>query len=351
MSTMGPAVDIGMPAYKRPQFVATAIESVLAQTHTNWRLTVSENGPGGGEVEAAVRPFLGDPRIRFVATGENLGATANWTRLLQTGDAPYFTLIQDDDKWDPEFLAHRVEFMEANPEAGFVFSGERKMDQEGREIDIERVPSLPVKDVADVLPQGVYEPRDFVTTMYRLKLGGIHTPAICSLGVMSRRTALQAIGNAFDPEYPFLFWDVQLYMRMALRFPTGFLALRDGTQRLHHPSLTSEANFDGEHWIFYHRFHSEWFRRALPGLKLPREFHQIFAEAYIMAALDALERGDRRKVVKYVRRRAPAGPGGDQEPADRSRAARRAARAPRRRRAGASAGRTPQAQRAARVRG
>ena len=31
-------VDIGMPAYKRPQFIAEAIESVLAQTHSDWRL-------------------------------------------------------------------------------------------------------------------------------------------------------------------------------------------------------------------------------------------------------------------------------------------------------------------------
>ena len=53
---------------------------VLAQTYTNWRLVVSENGPGGGEVEAAVRPYTSDPRISFTATGENLGAAANWTR-------------------------------------------------------------------------------------------------------------------------------------------------------------------------------------------------------------------------------------------------------------------------------
>jgi hypothetical protein len=90
-------------------------------------------------------------------------------------------------------------------------------------------------------------------------------------------------------------------MRMALRFPTGFLAIRDVTQRIHHPSLTSEADFDGEHWISYHHHHSAWFRRALPGLELPRQFDQIFADAYIMAALDALECGDRRKTATYLR--------------------------------------------------
>jgi glycosyltransferase involved in cell wall biosynthesis len=290
-----------MPADGRPQFIGEAIESVLAQTHTAWRLVVSENGPGGGEVEAAARPYTSDPRVRFVATGENLGATANWTRLIRTGTAPYVTLIQDDDRWDPDFLARRVAFLEHHSSCGFVFSGERKMDRDGREIAVERTRSLPVKDVSEVLEEGVYSPREFFCTMYRHELGGIHAPAICSLGVMSRRSTLEAVGAFFDEAYPFLFWDVQLYLRMALRFPTGFLAVRDGTQRLHHPSLTSEASFDGEHWIRYHEYHDEWIRRELPGLRLPRQYDRMRSQAYMMSALDALEQGDRREVARYLR--------------------------------------------------
>ena len=304
----GPPVDIGMPAYLRPHFISEAIESVLAQTYTKWRLVVSENGPGGSEVEAVVRQYTSDPRVRYIATGRNLGPAANWTRLLQGGRAPYFTLIQDDDKWDPEFLARRVAFLEANPSCGFVFAGERKIDQNGRRIAIERTPALPIRDIADVLPGGVYSPREFVESMYRYRLGGIHTPAICSLGVMSRRSAVDAVGAVFDDAYPFFCWDVELYLRMALRFPTGFMAIRDGIQRIHHPSITSESNFDGEYWIRYQEYHADWFRRELPGLQLPPECDEIVADAHIMAALDALERGDRRRCARHLRsalRRCP----------------------------------------------
>lgn len=295
-------VDVGMPAYKRPHFIAGAIESVLAQTHTDWRLHISENGPGGGEVEDAVRPFLGDPRISFSPTGENLGAPANWTRTMQLGSAPYFSVLQDDDKWEPEFLARRVDFMERHPEVGFLFSGERKMDQDGREIVADQVRALPDSDVSDVLATGVYSPHEFLDAMYRHGLGGIHTPSICSVGVMSRRTALEAVGPYFDADYPFLYWDVDLYLRMALKFPTGFLAVKDGIQRLHHPSLTSENDFDGEYWVKWHQYHGEWFRRELPGVELGRGYDEVFSEAYIMAALDALEAGDRRKGATYLRR-------------------------------------------------
>ena len=302
LPSSGPTVDIGMPAYRRPQFIGEAIESVLAQTYANWLLVVSENGPGGGEVEAAVRPYTSDPRIRFVTTGLNLGPAVNWTRVLQFGTAPYFSVVQDDDKLDPDFLARRVAFLEGHPSCGFAYAGERKIDQHGRAIAVERTPSLPDQDVADVLTEGVYSPRELILTLYRHKLGGIHTPAITSTGVMSRRSALEAVGPMFDDTYPFLAWDTELYMRMALHFPTGFLAVRDSCQRIHHPSLTSEHSPDGEYWIRFHEYHGEWFRRELPGLRLPRQYDELFADAYTLAALDALERDDRRRCVHYLSR-------------------------------------------------
>ena len=302
-----PAVDIGMPAYRRPEMIGAAIESVLAQSYSNWRLVVSENGPGGGEVEEAVRPYTADPRISYVATGSNLGPAANWTRLLQAGEAKYFTVLQDDDVWDPGFLAARVGFLEQYPSCGYVFSGERLMDHDGRELAVERTPALAAKDVSEVLAEGVYAPEELLPAMYRHRLGGIHTPSISSGGVMSRRSALEAVGPYFDDSVPFLFWDVDLYMRMSLRFPTGCLAARDVAQRIHvtddsrHESVTSDSTFDGERWVRYHEYHRDLIRRQLPGVRLPREFARIRSQAFIIAALDAIERGDRRRSAHYLR--------------------------------------------------
>jgi glycosyltransferase involved in cell wall biosynthesis len=301
-------VDVGLPAYRRPEMIPGAIESVLAQTHTAWRLVVSENGSGGGAVEAAVRPYTGDPRIRYEATGRNLGPAANWTRLMRAGNAPYFTIIQDDDVWEAGFLAARVSFLERNPSCAFVFSGERFTDGDGREIAVERTRGMPDRDISEVLPEGVYQPEDFFPAMYRHRLGGIHTPSISSGGVMSRRSALEAEGACFDDSLSFLYWDVELYMRMALRFPTGFLALRDVAQRTHHPSITAESPFDGERWIRYHDHYGELIRRRLPGVELPRQFKQLRGQAFIWAALDGIEQGDRSMSARYLGRAVRAYP-------------------------------------------
>jgi GT2 family glycosyltransferase len=296
------AVDIGLPAYRRPEFISEAISSVLGQTYARWRLVVSENGPGNGEVEAAVRKFTDDPRITYTATGRNIGAPPNWSRLIGLGSAPYFTLIQDDDIWDPGFLARRVEFLERHPGCGFVFSGERKIDRDGRAIAAERTPTLPATDVSEVLPEGTFTARELITAMYRHRLGGVHTPSIASVGVMSRRSALEAVGPYFDDTHEFLYWDVELYLRMALRYETGFLAVRDVAQRVHHPSITTDMPFDGERWVRYHDYHDAWFQRELPDLDLSRDLDELRAQAYVLAALDALEQTDRRRAATNLAR-------------------------------------------------
>ena len=89
VSESRPRVDVGMPTRGEAPYIGEAISSVCAQSYADWTLRISENGPGGGELEDRLAPYLGDERIRYSATGHDLGAAQNHTRLLRAGDAPY----------------------------------------------------------------------------------------------------------------------------------------------------------------------------------------------------------------------------------------------------------------------
>src|SRR6185312_10022575 len=121
VSESRPRVDVGMPTRGEAPYIGEAISSVRTQTYPDWTLHVSENGPGGGELQQRLAPYLADERVRYSATGGDLGAAQNHTRLLRAGDAPYVAILHDDDRWDPGFLERRVEFLERHPECGFVF--------------------------------------------------------------------------------------------------------------------------------------------------------------------------------------------------------------------------------------
>jgi GT2 family glycosyltransferase len=115
-----PAVDVGIPTCGRPSYPVEAVESVLAQTLAQRRLTVSEDGRGSDAVAAAVAPYLSDPRVRDVVTGQRLGAGRHMTHLIRTGSAPYVGLLHDDDRWGPRFLGRRGAFLDANAACGSV---------------------------------------------------------------------------------------------------------------------------------------------------------------------------------------------------------------------------------------
>ena len=128
---------------------------------------------------------------------------------------------------------------------------------------------------------------------------------------MSRRSALESVGPYFDDSHDFLYWDVELYMRMALRSETGFLAVGRGSATAL-PRASPAKSLRRRALGPLPRIPRVWFRRALPGFELPREFDQLRSDAFILAALDALEQ------ATGVAGAAPSRRRGARIPADRS---------------------------------
>ena len=272
-----PIVDVGIPTRERPELVRLAIDSVLAQTYTDWRLVISENGLGGGATEEAVEPYLSDPRITYVVTGSTeLGGAENWTRLLQHGDGPYVAILHDDDLWDPDFLDRRVEFLESHPECGFVFSGNKEIDLSGNVVG----------ETEYVLPEGVHPPQETFPLLYEHNVMG--QPSI-----LVRRSAYQEVGAYFDSDY-FPFWDYEMCMRLAARFPGGYLTVRDNSYRLHDVRMTFTVQHFGEAYLQMIDRADEMLA-ALPDVDVPlRLRRRRRAQALLTTALDVLESGDRR---------------------------------------------------------
>ena len=276
-------VDVGIPTRQRPDLVRQAIDSVFAQELTSWRLVVSENGLGGGETEAAVAPYLADPRVRYVATGGDMGGAENWTRLIQQGDAPYVALLHDDDLWDPSFLARRVAFLEQHPGCAFVFSGNKEIDGAGEVV----------RETEFILPEGVYEPETLFPILYEHNVIG--PPSI-----VVRREAYEAVGPYFDSEV-FPYWDYEMWLRLAARFPAGYLTVRDCSYRMHDVRMTFTVRRFGEAYL-QAIDRADALLAQQPGIVVPARLRRRRrARALLTTALDRLEGGDRRGGAQCLR--------------------------------------------------
>jgi glycosyltransferase involved in cell wall biosynthesis len=126
-----PRVSLGLPVYNGDRYLAAALDSLLAQTWTDFELIICDNASTDG-TEALCRAYAQrDSRIRYVRDGQNSGAVRNhnWAAELARGE--YFKWTAHDDIYAPEFLARCVAHLDANPDVVLVYSRSRFIDETG----------------------------------------------------------------------------------------------------------------------------------------------------------------------------------------------------------------------------
>ncbi len=116
-----PAVTVILPVFDRCQTIGDAIRSVLAQTFSAWELIVVDDGSSDA-IEAAMSPFLADPRIRFVRQA-NAGVSAARNRALALARGALVAYIDSDNYWFPGFLAAADALFAREPETEIAFAG------------------------------------------------------------------------------------------------------------------------------------------------------------------------------------------------------------------------------------
>lgn len=114
-----PAVSIIIPAYNTAKYIAEALDSVLAQTFTDYEIIVINDGsPDTDELERALEPYR--DRITYLKQ-ENLGSSAARNAGLRRARGRFIALLDSDDVWEPEYLAVNVAALENDPATDVVF--------------------------------------------------------------------------------------------------------------------------------------------------------------------------------------------------------------------------------------
>lgn len=107
-------VCIGMPVYNGEKFIRAALDSLLAQTFTDFKLIISDNASTDGTSKICKEYARADNRISFVRQHENIGATKNFAFVLNESSEKYFMWAAADDFWSEDFLECNISFLEKN---------------------------------------------------------------------------------------------------------------------------------------------------------------------------------------------------------------------------------------------
>ncbi len=120
-----------MPYYGRPDHFRIAVESVLAQTSPDWRLTVVDDVYPDLEPGKWVAG-LKDKRITYVRNEKNLGPSQNFNRCLELSQEKYVTFIGCDDVLLPNYVGEILRMTRVFPKATIFQPGVRTIDGNGR---------------------------------------------------------------------------------------------------------------------------------------------------------------------------------------------------------------------------
>jgi glycosyltransferase involved in cell wall biosynthesis len=133
-----------IPAYNGVAYIAQAIESVLAQTYSDWELIVVDDGSQDRTAEV-VRAYGND--VRYVYQ-ENQDVAAARNRGVREARGVWIAFLDQDDFFLPEKLALQVAAAGQNPRAAIVHGGWQIVDACGGAVSsVEPWRGLPVLDV------------------------------------------------------------------------------------------------------------------------------------------------------------------------------------------------------------
>lgn len=126
------SVAVMMTAYNAEKFLEAAVNSVLNQTHRNWRLLICDDASQDATWQLMQRFASQDARITLLRNERNLGVPKTRNRILRAvpEDAQFIAVLDSDDIAMPERLSVQLRFLEAHPEIDAVGSSIGIIDED-----------------------------------------------------------------------------------------------------------------------------------------------------------------------------------------------------------------------------
>jgi glycosyltransferase involved in cell wall biosynthesis len=134
-----PRVSVLMTIYNAAPFLEEALESLLAQTFTNWELVAVENG--STDESPGILDAQDDRRFRVHRLESNIGRTPALRRAFDLARGDIVAVLDADDVSLPHRLEDQLAFLDEHPATVLVGSWTRLVDEGGSELGVVRPPA------------------------------------------------------------------------------------------------------------------------------------------------------------------------------------------------------------------
>lgn len=117
----GEKVSIIEPCYNQGQYLRQALDSVIAQTYSNWEAIVINDGSTDNTDVVAKKYLEKDSRIRYLKQG-NMGVSIARNNAIKSSEGYYILPLDADDIIDPTYIEKAVSVFQKEPSIKIVYS-------------------------------------------------------------------------------------------------------------------------------------------------------------------------------------------------------------------------------------
>jgi glycosyltransferase involved in cell wall biosynthesis len=238
--SQSPTVSVLMPVYNGDRYLTEAVESILAQTFTDFEFLIIDDGSTDRSGTILEKYAAQDDRIRLIRR-ENRGLIATLNQMLELANGEFLARMDADDIAIGDRFAQQVNFLQQNSDCVCVGGAYELMDPQGRTVLLLEMPEADAE-----IQQALLEGRTIIN----------HPCA------MIRRTALLQIGG-YDASMVTV-EDLDMLLRLG---EIGRLANLNQTvlkYRFHMQSVSAKTS-DFQYQMAQEACRRAWQRRGIEG--------------------------------------------------------------------------------------
>jgi glycosyltransferase involved in cell wall biosynthesis len=129
-----PRVTFGVPVYNGAKHIRSALDSLLAQTYTDFEIVISDNASADDTPKICLEYVERDKRVSFQRNARNLGMIRNFRQVFELSRGSHFAWASDHDLWHPRWLETMMKVLDENPDVILAYSRSVGMDDGGNEL-------------------------------------------------------------------------------------------------------------------------------------------------------------------------------------------------------------------------
>jgi glycosyltransferase involved in cell wall biosynthesis len=130
MTPAVPTISIVLPTFNRQEFLPSAIESVFAQTLTDWELIIADDG-SGAETRTYLQSLEDAPRVQVLYLPHTGRPAAVRNVALSKAHGEYVAFLDSDDIWPPKKLETQIASLRRHPTRKWSYTRFGMVDASG----------------------------------------------------------------------------------------------------------------------------------------------------------------------------------------------------------------------------